>query len=85
MLFFQFYWCLPVEIAVSAVEVVVTFDVFEHRVRQLDSGIPALSVQQFHLHAPSGGRQINSQDTQTAGSVVSKSQAAGRHLTVSQS
>lgn len=32
-----------------------------------------------------GGRQMNSEDTQTAGSVVSRSQAARRHPTVSQS
>jgi hypothetical protein len=37
------------------------------------------------LGAPAGGRQINSKDTQTAGSVVSKSQAANRHRTLSQS
>jgi hypothetical protein len=35
--------------------------------------------------APADRRQINSQDTQTAGSVVSKSQAAYRHPTLSQS
>src|SRR5665647_508338 len=35
--------------------------------------------------APPGGRQINSQDTQISGAVVCKSQAAGRHLTLSQS
>ena len=35
--------------------------------------------------APAGRRQINSQDTQTAGSVQSKSQAAYRHPTLSQS
>src|SRR5215210_6363499 len=35
--------------------------------------------------APPGGRQINSKDTQTSGSVVSKSQAAGRQAGVSQS
>jgi hypothetical protein len=34
---------------------------------------------------PPGGRQVNSKDTQTAGSVVSRSQAARRHPTVSQS
>src|SRR4051812_28800642 len=35
--------------------------------------------------APPGGRQINSKDTQTSGSVVSKSQAAGRQAGISQS
>src|SRR3954453_10726877 len=35
--------------------------------------------------APPGGRQINSKDTQTSGSVKSKSQAAGRQAEVSQS
>src|SRR4051794_3449038 len=35
--------------------------------------------------APPGGRQINSKDTQTSGSVVSKSQATGRQAGVSQS
>jgi len=41
---------------------------------------------QHHLGGtPPGGRQINSQATQTLGSVVSKSQAAGRQLTLSQS
>jgi hypothetical protein len=40
---------------------------------------------QHHRYAPADRRQINSQDTQTAGSVVSKSQAAYRHPTLSQS
>src|SRR3954470_16504289 len=35
--------------------------------------------------APPGGRQINSKDTQTSGSVISQSQAAGRQAEVSQS
>ena len=35
--------------------------------------------------APPDGRQINSKDTQTSRSVVSKSQAARRHSTLSQS
>lgn len=35
--------------------------------------------------APTGGRQINSQDTQTAESVVSRSHAAKKHPTFSQS
>ena len=34
--------------------------------------------------APPGGRQVNSKDTQTSRSVVSKSQAAGRQAEVSQ-
>ena len=34
----------------SAPPVVETFDVFEDRVRQLESGTPALPVEQFGLH-----------------------------------
>jgi hypothetical protein len=40
---------------VSAAGVVEAFDVFEHRVRQLDAGVPALPVQQFNLHATPEG------------------------------
>ena len=45
--------------------------------------LPARPAPQV-LHR-TGRRQINSQDTQTAGSVVSKSQAACRYPTLSQS
>ena len=55
MLLLELYWCFPVEVAVSAAGVVEPFDVFEHRVRQLDMGVPALTVQQFYLDASPEG------------------------------
>lgn len=39
----------------SAAGVVEALDVFEHRVRQLDSGVLALPVQQINLHAAPKG------------------------------
>jgi len=55
VLLLELYWCFPVEITMSAAGVVEPFDVFEHRVRQLDTGVPALTVQQFDLHAAPEG------------------------------
>ena len=39
----------------SAAGVVEPFDVFEHRIRQLDTAVPAPPVQQFDLHAAPEG------------------------------
>ena len=53
MLLLELYWCSPVEVAVSAVRVETL--VFEHRLRQLDTGVPAPPVQEFDLHASPEG------------------------------
>jgi hypothetical protein len=47
----KFDGCQPAEGAVTALAVVEDFEVFEDRVRELDAGAPAASVQELDLHA----------------------------------
>ena len=48
---FELYGAGPAERGVAAATVVEPFDVFEDRVRELDSGVPSLPVEQFDLQS----------------------------------
>lgn len=51
----QSYWCLLVEVVVSASGIVKPIDVFEHCDTKFTSSIPALPIAQFDLYAALAG------------------------------
>lgn len=47
----ELYGCEHAELAVSTSAVMPNFEVVEHRVGELDAGLPLASVEEFDLHA----------------------------------